>query len=180
MKKKLVELSQRQFTRGQRLLLLLILGILFVIVLPATIVLLGDVMDGWIGLPNGTPGWFQVLIGVLMALGGFAFGIWSVYALFVRGRGTPLPWIATQRLVITPPYSYCRNPMALGTIVAYLGIVIMAGSWSALILVILLAAALILYIRDNEEEAMVSRFGKDYEIYRRSTPFIIPRFLRRS
>jgi len=37
-----------------------------------------------------------------------------------RGRGTPLPVMPTQELLTEGPFRYSRNPMTLGTILAYL------------------------------------------------------------
>jgi protein-S-isoprenylcysteine O-methyltransferase Ste14 len=72
------------------------------------------------------------LLGLLFILAGLLFGLWSNYVQFTIGRGTPVPIMATQQLIVQPPYSYCRNPMALGAIMLYLGIAIWLGSLSAL------------------------------------------------
>jgi protein-S-isoprenylcysteine O-methyltransferase Ste14 len=104
------------------------------------------------------------------------FGLWSNYVQFTIGRGTPVPIMATQKLIVQPPYSYCRNPMALGAIVLYLGIAIWLGSLSALGMVLLPAICLLIYIKLIEEKEMELRFGADYIEYRRQTPFLIPRF----
>jgi hypothetical protein len=63
-------------------------------------------------------------------------GMGSIYVQFTRGRGTPAPvtparppvdpaagaGVATRKLLSGPPYSHCRNSVALDTIVAYLGL----------------------------------------------------------
>ena len=87
--------------------------------------------------------------------------------------------MATQTLLICPPYSYCRNPMALGAIVAYLGVCVVAGSPGAGLLWFLGAVALLTYVRLVEEKEMAARFGEAYLAYRRRVPFIIPRLRRR-
>ena len=115
-----------------------------------------------------------------MVLAGWPFALWSIYVQFTRGRGTPVPVMATQKLIVRPPYSYCRNPMALGTIIAYLGLSVVAESLGAVLVVALGAVALLAYIRLVEEKEMVARFGEAYLAYRRRVPFIIPRLRRRS
>ncbi len=60
--------------------------------------------------------------GVLLMIAGGAFAFWSVLAEVRIGRGTPVPMIPTQRLVVVPPFTFCRNPMVLGTATAYLGL----------------------------------------------------------
>ena len=87
--------------------------------------------------------------------------------------------MATQKLLIVPPYSYCRNPMTLGTAVAYGGVAVLRGSAGTLLLVILGAAALLTYIRVVEEREMAARFGQEYLDYRRRVPFLIPGLRRR-
>jgi protein-S-isoprenylcysteine O-methyltransferase Ste14 len=47
------------------------------------------------------------------------------------GQGTPAPMMPTRRLLVTGPYHLCRNPMVLGTIIAYLGVVVLTGSLSS-------------------------------------------------
>ena len=84
--------------------------------------------------------------------------------------------MATQELVVHPPYSYCRNPMALGAIALYLGLAIWLASPAAVDLVLLGAALLLTYIKFIEEQEMELRFGDGYVAYRQKTPFIIPRF----
>jgi len=87
--------------------------------------------------------------------------------------------MATQQLIIQKPYSYCRNPMALGAIVAYLGIAILIGSISAAVFVVSFAVLLLIYIKLLEEKEMELRFGEAYQEYRKITPFIIPRLWRK-
>jgi protein-S-isoprenylcysteine O-methyltransferase Ste14 len=69
--------------------------------------------------------------------------------------------------------------MALGTIVAGLGVAILIGSISAVVLVLTLAGLLLVYIKFLEEKEMELRFGEAYREYRKQIPFIIPRFRKR-
>jgi protein-S-isoprenylcysteine O-methyltransferase Ste14 len=66
--------------------------------------------------------------------------------------------------------------MALGTIILYLGIAVLAGSISAVVVTLLFSSVLLIYIRKTEEEEMLLRFGQSYVDYREHTPFLIPRF----
>jgi protein-S-isoprenylcysteine O-methyltransferase Ste14 len=70
--------------------------------------------------------------------------------------------------------------MALGSNVMYLGVAIWIGSISAGLLVLLGAGALLTTIKVVEEREMELRFGADYLAYKRQTPFLIPRFLRKT
>jgi protein-S-isoprenylcysteine O-methyltransferase Ste14 len=116
---------------------------------------------------------------LLLILPSWLFGMWSIYSQFTIGRGTPVPLMATQKLIIQPPYAYCRNPMALGGIGMYLGAAILFRSIGAVILVLLFASGLLIYIKRVEEKEMEIRFGQDYLAYKQQTPFLIPRFRNR-
>jgi len=98
---------------------------------------------------------------------------------FTRGRGTPLPVMPTQRLITTGPFRYCRNPMTLGTILAYLGLSIAAATITGILIVLALTTLLLVYLKRMEERELAERFGEEYLAYRRDVPFIIPRLPRR-
>jgi protein-S-isoprenylcysteine O-methyltransferase Ste14 len=176
MRDRLLKLTQHEYSPKQRLIALFFEGIMFVVVIPAILVRASPRLDHALHLPTLVYDPVNWLLGLLFVLAGLLFGLWSNYAQFTIGRGTPVPVMATQKLVVQPPYSYCRNPMALGAIVLYLGIAIWLGSLSALGLVLLPAICLLLYIKLIEEKEMELRFGADYIEYRRKTPFLIPRF----
>jgi protein-S-isoprenylcysteine O-methyltransferase Ste14 len=84
----------------------------------------------------------------------------------------------TQELLTEGPFRYCRNPMTLGTILAYLGIGIAARTIAGTVLVFSLAASLVVYLKRLEEGELAERFGEAYLAYKRETPFIIPRLPR--
>jgi len=84
--------------------------------------------------------------------------------------------MATQKLVVKRPYSYCRNPVTLGTTAFYLGIAIWTGSLSALGLSLIYPVAMFVYIKLIEEKELEQRFGVQYLEYKRRTPFLLPRF----
>ena len=202
MRDRLLKQTSREYGPTPRLALLAIAGVIFVIILPLALLRLGGRLDRALGRsasafaarpPGGLRPPVNAIIGGLMTLApalrfgasagvlaGWPFALWSIYVQFTRGRGTPVPVMATQELIIRPPYSYCRNPMALGTIMAYLGLSVIAGSPGAALLVVLGAAVLLTYIKVAEEREMVARFGEAYLAYRRHVPFIIPRLRRRS
>jgi protein-S-isoprenylcysteine O-methyltransferase Ste14 len=84
--------------------------------------------------------------------------------------------VATQKLVISGPYAYTRNPMTLGAALFYLGIAIWLGSLPGVGLVVLVFAALLSYIAVHETAELTERFGDEYLAYRQHTPFLLPRF----
>ena len=176
---RLLKQTNREYGPKARLALLAVAGVVFLVILPWALVRLGGRLDRALGWPALRYPPANAILGGLMALAGWLLGLWTNHVQFTLGRGTPVPVMATQTLLICPPYSYCRNPMALGAIVAYLGVCVAAGSPGAGLLWLLGAVALLAYIRLVEEKEMVARFGEEYLAYRRRVPFIIPR-LRRS
>ena len=179
MRERLLKQANHEYSPRQRAALLAAAGVLFLVILPWALVRLGGRLDRALGWPALRYPPVNAIVGGLMILAGWLLGMWSNYLQFTLGRGTPVPVMATQKLIVRPPYSYCRNPMALGAIVAYLGVCVITGSPGAALLVLLGAAALLTYIKVVEEREMVARFGEAYLAYRRRVPFIIPR-LRRS
>ncbi len=101
---------------------------------------------------------------------------WSVYTQHRIGRGTPVPVVPTRRLITSGPYKYCRNPMAFGTLLLYIGLSLIFNSISAIfILVALVLVPLLLFIKIVEEKELEIRFGHEYTEYKEKTPFLIPR-----
>ncbi len=174
MKDKLLKQTKREYSPNQRLVALAVEGVFFLVVAPFALIALGSSLDQWL---RWTPFLFEpinLVLGGLLIVAGWLLGMWSNYAQFTVGRGTPVPLMATQKLIVQPPYAYCRNPMALGAIVMYLGVAILFGSIGAVALVLLGAALLLTYIKCVEEKEMEIRFGQEYLEYKQRTPFLIP------
>jgi protein-S-isoprenylcysteine O-methyltransferase Ste14 len=93
---------------------------------------------------------------------------------FSLGKGTPIPLMATQNLIVKRPYTYCRNPMTLGTAIFYLGVAIWLGSISAIGLGLIYPVGILIYIKLIEERELEERFGFEYLEYKMKTPFLIP------
>lgn len=179
MKDKLVEQAGREYSPTQRFVTLLLLAPIFLFLLPYTFIALGARLDRWLRWPPILYAPFNQVLGWLLIVSGWLLGMWANYSQFNLGKGTPLPLMATQKLIVQPPYSYCRNPMALGAIVMYLGVAILFRSIGAVVLVLLFAGLLLIYIKRVEEKEMEVRFGEEYLAYKRQTPFLVPRFRKR-
>lgn len=176
MKEKLLQQAKHEYSEKQRLTALLFLAPIFLFLLPYALVTLGSKLDRWLNLSPvpGEPA--NLVLGGLLALSGWLLGIWSVHAQITIGRGTPVPLMATQKLIVQPPFSYCRNPMALGSFIMYLGVAVLFRSIGAALLVLVFAVSLLTYIKLGEEKEMELRFGQEYLDYKSRTPFLIPRF----
>ena len=171
--KRFVKWSQNRYSQKKRVMLLMPLGLLFVLLLPALLILTSQV-DQLLKIPRFYRYPINPIIAAILISAGLIFGLWSNKAVFIDGEGTPAPIMATQHLIITGPFQYCRNPMALGTILFYLGVVVCLGSLSSLVLLMILTGALLTYIKRIEEKELEARFKQEYIQYKVLVPFIIP------
>jgi protein-S-isoprenylcysteine O-methyltransferase Ste14 len=171
--------SQKEHPEGKRIAATFLAGFVVVILVPYIVIKAGPALDQVLGIPSFRVGMVNYLLGGVLLVVGLSLGMWSVYAQLTRGRGTPLPMLPTQELLTTGPFQYCRNPMTLGTILAYLGIAIIAGSVMGLVLMACFIGLLLLYLKRMEERELAERFGEAYLAYKRKVPFIIPRRPRR-
>lgn len=174
-----VDWARTEHSESRRIATTLLAGPLFLGLLPFLVAGVGPRLDRRFGLPPLRIGRADRILGGLLAILGFSLGFWAVDTQLTRGRGTPLPVMPTQELLTEGPFRYCRNPMTLGTIVAYLGMAVAARTTAGTAMVVSLAGALLVYLRRFEEGELAERFGGAYVAYKRETPFIIPRLPRR-
>ena len=168
--------SEREFSKAQRITAVILGGIVFWIITPFFIVVGSAFMDPWLSLPRFFHRSVNTIIALVFMVAGWLFANWTVKVQFSLGKGTPIPLMATQKLVVKRPYTYCRNPMTLGTTAFYLGIAIWTGSLSALGLALIYPVGILIYLKLVEEKELEQRFGLEYLEYKRRTPFLIPRF----
>ncbi len=167
--------ASREHPLGLRIAVLLLAAVLFLYLLPLAVVRGGSSLDRQFGLPPLDLGAANYILGGVLGVVGLCFAFWSIGDQVTLGRGTPLPMLPTQELLTRGPFRYCRNPMTLGTILAYSGLGIAAGTISGIGLVLCFGTLLILYIKGIEEKELAERFGDAYLAYKREVPFIIPR-----
>lgn len=168
--------AEHEYSKNQRMIAVIFGGFIFWIVIPFFIIVVSSYIDPWLHLPKFCYGRMNPVIGLLFIVVGWLSANWTVKVQFSVGKGTPIPLIATQRLVISGPYTYCRNPMTLGTAIFYLGIALWLGSISALGLGLVYPVGILIYIKLVEEMELEERFGSEYLEYKRRTPFLIPHF----
>lgn len=171
--------AQKEHPESKRIAATSLAGFVIVILVPYIVIKAGPALDQLLGLPSFTIGLANDILGGVLLVVGLSLGFWSNYVQLTRGRGTPLPIMPTQELLTTGPFRYCRNPMTLGTILAYLGIGIIAGSGMGLVLVLCFVTLLLLYLKRMEEKELAERFGEAYLAYKQEVPFIIPRLPKR-
>jgi len=171
--------AEHEYSIKQRIIAVLFGGFIFWIVIPSFIIMVSGYIDQWLHLPKFRYGLINPVIGLIFMVVGWLFANWTVKVQFTVGKGTPIPLMATQKLIIKAPYTYCRNPMTLGTDLFYLGIALWLGSISALGLGLVYPVGILIYIKLVEERELEKRFGSEYLEYRRNTPFLIPQIPKR-
>ncbi len=142
--------------------------IIFVVLVPGTtIVIVPWLLSGW-RLAEPFFGWTGTRwIGlVFVILGGPTVA--QAMVRFVReGLGTPAPILPTERLVVTGPYRYVRNPMYIGVLSMIVGQALIFGSRAVLMYTLCVAAAFHVFVVLYEEPTLRRRFGAQYETYAR-------------
>ena len=171
--------AEHEYSKKQRAIAVVFGGFIFWIVIPFFVVVFSCYIDQWLCLQRFRYGLINPVIGLVFMVVGWLFANWAVKVQFTIGKGTPIPLMATQKLIVKGPYRYCRNPMTLGTDLFYLGIALWLGSISALGLGLVYPVGILIYIKLVEERELEKRFGSEYLEYRRNTPFLIPQIPKR-
>ena len=115
-----------------------------------------------------------LFVGVVVAIVGLAFVLWTIRLFKVVGHGTPNPKLPPKELVITGPYKFVRNPMAFGGLLFLLGEALFYYSPSLSGIAILYGIILYFNAMLIEEPELRKRFGKPYEEYIRDVPRFFP------
>ncbi len=120
--------------------------------------------------------------GISLGAGGLLFlccsvlGLASAFFMVRDGGGTPLPLDQTNTLVVSGPYHYVRNPMAIAGIGQGIAIAVVFQSVPVLIYSLLGALVWHLVVRPIEERNLAGRFGESYVAYQRRVACWIPTF----
>jgi protein-S-isoprenylcysteine O-methyltransferase Ste14 len=108
----------------------------------------------------------QLVAGVLLLAVGIPF---MVIALVTLHRG-----FAHGQLFTGGVYGLCRHPIYASWIVFIVpGVLLLAGSWTFLLLPALMWVLLRYFVRD-EEAWLAATFGEEYLAYRRRVPAVFP------
>jgi len=115
-------------------------------------------------------------IGLLLAIITGAAFLLTVVNLALKGLGAPFAIALSRKLAADWLYAWTRNPMVL----AGLAFLLSLGIWfqSALFVlwvVILVAPALLVFVKVYEERELEIRFGASYLEYKSRTPMLFPR-----
>jgi protein-S-isoprenylcysteine O-methyltransferase Ste14 len=165
--------QNNETSEGKRLFALVIGALIFPISIPAILVMLLPQVDKRIGIGSFYVGYGNIIIGVVAIIMGGFLAFWTIIVQIKLASGTPFPMLPTKKLLIIGPFKYCRNPMTLGTVIAYSGVAILIGSYTSLLVVVIFSLMLLVYLKLIEEKELEMRFGQEYLEYKKNTPFIL-------
>ncbi|MEL6894497.1 MAG: isoprenylcysteine carboxylmethyltransferase family protein [Planctomycetota bacterium] len=137
------------------------------------------ILDAFGTLMTPLPG-LSLYVGSIVFACCSMLGLTSAFFMVRDGAGTPLPLDQTNRLVVSGPYRFVRNPMAIAGIGQGIGIAIALHSVHLLVYSLLGAVVWHLVVRPSEERDMLQRFGDSYVAYRDRVSCWIPNFRRES
>lgn len=140
------------------------------VVLPAAVLL----VERTFGIPGFVVAGQRVL-GALLFVAFSALNVRTGGVLAALGRGTPLPLDCPRELVMTGPYAYVRNPMAIAGLGQGLAVALWLGSWGVLAYVVLGISIWQWGARPAEERDLEARFGAEYRAYRAAVACWVPR-----
>jgi len=126
-------------------------------------------------LYNSHPEIQNILIGFILIAIGESLRMWAVsYA----GGITRTTNVGAPSLCTSGPYGYTRNPLYIGNMIIYSGVVFVAGSLNILSMLIVTWAFFIIqyYLIINlEQNTLIDIFGKEYKNYMNNVPIFFPR-----
>jgi protein-S-isoprenylcysteine O-methyltransferase Ste14 len=115
-----------------------------------------------------------ILIGIVVTLTGAALAIWTIVLFKIIGKGTPNPKLPPRVFVVSGPYRFSRNPMALGGLLILLGEAVVYYSPTLLGIAVLYGIIIYLYVMFVEEPVLKKRFGESYDDYFKRVPRFFP------
>lgn len=119
-------------------------------------------LTGYTRLIPATYAW----IGALAILAGISLLSWTALRM-VQSHTTLNPLADPQVLVTQGPFRFSRNPMYLGTLLAYTGLAVLMGSLQAWCFPLAFFAATNWLFIPYEEDILRQAFAQEYEAYRR-------------
>jgi protein-S-isoprenylcysteine O-methyltransferase Ste14 len=113
-------------------------------------------------------------LGLVLVVWGELLRLWGIS---YTGAATRTRKVGAPELVTNGPYAHLCNPLYLGNIFMYSGVVIAFGGWLPylLYLVIFLFSWQYILIVKAEEKKLSELFGEKFKLYRESVPRFLPR-----
>jgi len=118
---------------------------------------------------------FHLILAVPVISTGAWFGIVGVKKVTLKVAETHRP----EKVISTGIYSRIRHPQYFGAILSHIGITILLSSLYSLLSTPLIIFLIYLFSWKEEKE-LIREFGKDYEVYKKKVPMLLPRIRSKS
>lgn len=125
-------------------------------------------------VPPAEPFWQRALCFVLIAIGLVPL-LESIWRFVVVGRGTLVPAVPTQHLVVNGFYAYVRNPMYLGVLTVIASEAALFRSLTLLREFVCVWIAIECFVRFYEERRLSHTYREEYALYRDHVRRWLPR-----
>ena len=124
--------------------------------------------------------WLPVrVLGGALVVAGAAVLVHAFGRFVVEGLGTPAPVAPTEHLVVGGLYRYVRNVMYIAVTAAIVGQGLLLGQPILLAYAAVAWVGMAAFVLLYEEPMLASRYGAQYEEYRRAVPAWWPRLSAR-
>ena len=158
---------------------LTILGGVFFLTIVLLTIYIAIKMDRLLELPELFSMPWNIVVSLPFIVGGVCLWLWSVRQ-FIKAKGTPAPFNPPPKLITTGPYTYARNPMLAGVFLMLFGLGVFLRSISlTFIFTPIFIFFSILEFKLIEEPELEKRLGTEYIEYKKTTPLLIPKKIRR-
>ncbi len=112
---------------------------------------------------------------IILFLCGFYLMISTMRLFAAVKHGSPAPWNPVDRLIVTGPYAYVRNPMLGGVFLTLGGECLLFQGWALFGYFVFFVVVNAIYFPFREEKELSQRYGKAYDVYKANVPRFIPR-----
>jgi len=118
----------------------------------------------------GYPVFAAILLGLFSLL-----GLWAALSMAISGHGTPLQIDEARELVVTGPYAYVRNPLAISALGQGTALVLALGSYPVMAYILAAGLWVYYYARPREERHLKERYGRHWLAYQKEVRGFRPR-----
>ncbi|MCP4718909.1 MAG: isoprenylcysteine carboxylmethyltransferase family protein [Desulfobacteraceae bacterium] len=112
-------------------------------------------------------GMIPIFIGVIVY-------VWCSNNFVFEGKGTPIPFTPTKKLIVKGLYMFVRNPLYVAGVMVLTGEALLFQSIGIFIYCLAMFAAFNFHVF-MEETLLTNQFGETYEEYKKHVPRWIPR-----
>lgn len=172
----LVRRSAKKHNVAVRTIAMLLGATAFVAGIPALVFLGGKLLDETYFLNQKVSLTVSIICFIIALPWMLSAVLWQLF----RGKGTPVPLVPTKNFLQNGPYRYVRNPMMLGFFMYLAGWAFLLNKVGAFLAAAIIIALLLAEIKFIEEGELEKRFGKTYDEYKNQTPFLLPRWRKKT